>query len=111
MSTQYFKANIKYDTNFGIDEERALYIKENNSIDYRYIVDENGDEPSMSGSDSYCNALSIVLRLGENRSNYDYSVSIEECSFKDLPDKVKRALDYEYAKQQDKNNETKNTTE
>lgn len=84
MSKQLFRARIKFDTNFGYDEEMTLYILENNCIDYRYIVDERGNEPPAHGSDAYCDAIASVISLKSD--------CVEECTIDDLPNPVKIAF-------------------
>ncbi len=81
MSKQFFRAKIKYDTNCGYDDEMTLYVMENNSIDYRMIVGKDGHNPSVSGTDWYCNAIASVISLK--------SPDLEECSLDELPEAVK----------------------
>ena len=84
MSKQLFRAKIKYDTNCGYDDEMTLYVMENNSTDYRMIVDKEGNDPSVSGTDWYCNAVASVISLK--------SPDIERCTVEDLPEAVKIAF-------------------
>lgn len=92
MSKQYFKATITYDTNLGFDETETLYIIENNSTDYRVVVNENGEYPKPYGTDWYCDALSVVLNLGRNANGQNYNVIIEEIEWKNLPNKLQTIL-------------------
>lgn len=84
MSKQFFRAKIKYDTNCGYDDEMVLYVMQNNSSDYRMIVDKDGHDPLVSGTDWYCNAIASIISLK--------SPDIEECILDDLPEPVKIAF-------------------
>lgn len=84
MSKQFFRAKIKYDNNCGYDDEMTLYVMENNSSDYRMIVDKDGHDPSVSGTDWYCNAIASIISLK--------SPDLEECTLDDLPEAVKIAF-------------------
>jgi hypothetical protein len=92
MSKQYFKATITYDTNLGFDETEILYVIENNSTDYRVVVNENGEYPKPYGTDWYCDALSVVLNIGGEVDNLSYKVKKQEIGWKDLPDKLRNIL-------------------
>ena len=88
MSKQYFKYDITYDTNLGFDETETLYVLENNSTDYRVVVDENGEYPKPYGTDWYCDALSVVLFIGTSVEELSYKVNMKEIGWKDLPEKL-----------------------
>lgn len=88
MSKQIFKVHIEYDTNWGFSETKDFYILQNNSIDYRHIVNKNGEDLPTHGTDSYCNCLSHALLL-ENYDNVGDKCVVEEISLNDLPNKIK----------------------
>ena len=88
MSKQYFRVIITYDTNLGFDETKTLYVLENNSTDYRVVVDENGEYPKPCGTDWYCDALSVVISIGVSVETVNYKVDMQEISWKDLPEKL-----------------------
>lgn len=92
MSKQYFKYDITYDTNLGFDETKTLYVLENNSTDYRIVVDENGVCPKPYGTDWYCDAMSVVLNIGGDVDNLSYKVKKQEIGWKNLPDKLQTIL-------------------
>jgi hypothetical protein len=87
MSKQYFHCRIKYDDNAGSLVTEDLYIYENNSTDYRQILDKTGKAPYCLGTDSYCDALGAVLRLE--------APGMEEVAFLDLPVAVQKSIDIE----------------
>lgn len=93
MSTQFLKATITYDNNCGSDNTEVFYICENNSIDYRKVITEDGKEPICSGTDWYCDALAHVLAI-EDSDDTLHKVVIEECGWKGLPDNIKKIFDY-----------------
>lgn len=93
MSKQYFKARMGYDTNCGFCDEAVFYVRENNSIDYRMVVDENGESPSLSGTDSYCDMLAKVLSLEGYPEDYGEHVIFEQVAFVDLPKNIQNVFD------------------
>ena len=94
MSKQYFKITIKYDNNCGGTDTQLLYAYENNSHDYMTIVTENGENPSCSGTDWYCNALGYALLL-ENNDDTSNSTIVEECGWMGLPENIQKVFDYQ----------------
>lgn len=95
MSSQYFKAIIDYDNNCGSNDTKVLYVYENNTTDYMQIVDEEGNEPSLCGTDWYCEALSNVLIL-QDSDNPCSSTKIEECGWNGLPENIQKVFDYKF---------------
>ena len=91
MSRQYFKATLKYDSNYGPTLEQDIYIREDNSTDYREAVYENGEYVECRGTDSYCDALACALSLSEAK-NHSYEVTLVEGGCDDWPDKVKETF-------------------
>ena len=89
MSSQYFKYKIEYDNNCGDMENKTLYVQENNTIDFRVVVNEDGTLPEFHGSDCYCDAMSVVLGLGMDCKKSSYSVERIECGWLSMPDPVK----------------------
>lgn len=95
MSSQYFKAILEYDNNGGETEKQTFYIHENNTTDFRKVITEDGKNPSCSGTDSYCNGLAAIIELdGDER----YGITMNECSWDDLPDKIQQIFNYELYK-------------
>ena len=90
MSNQYFKIVISYDNNLGSTDSEILYAHENNTSDYMKIVTENGENPSMCGTDSYMKCLSHVCNLEEVDSEYFEKVTIEEMAFSKLPNNIQK---------------------
>jgi rubredoxin len=87
MSKQYFHCQIKYDDSSGSLVIEDLYVYENNSTDYRSVLDKDGKAPYCLGTDSYCDALGAVLRLEVPGT--------EEVAFTELPVAVQKSIDIE----------------
>ena len=93
MSSQYFKVKMGYDTNGGFCNEAVFYVYEDNSIDYRIVVDENGESPSLSGTDSYCDMLAKVLSLEDYPDDYGEHVIFVQVPFVNLPKIVQNVFE------------------
>ena len=101
MSRQRFKITLRYDSNCGPTDEQIIYCIQNNSTDYRYFFDENGEFIECYGTDSYCDYLGYALRLEEYIENkptcYNdkewWGCKIDEIGWSELPDKVKETYD------------------
>ena len=97
MSKQRFKITLRYDSNYGPTEEQIIYCIQNNSTDYRYFFNENGEFIECYGTDSYCEYLGYALRLEEHIENKPtwwndkewWGCKVEEISSLELPDKIK----------------------
>lgn len=94
MSRQRFKIAIHYDSNEGYIGKYIIYCLQNNSSDYRYFLDKNGDFIECYGPDSYCDYLGCALRLetfiDKIFPNGEWmGCKVEEIGFSELPELIK----------------------
>lgn len=98
MSRQRYKITIHYDSNAGYTEEEIIYCLQNNSTDYRYFLDEKGNDVECCGTDSFCEYLSYAIRLKtyiDQTFNNDkwWGCKVEEIGFSELPELIKEKYD------------------
>ncbi len=98
MSRRRFKITIQYDSNVGYTGKDIIYCLQNNSSDYRYFLDENGNFIECYGTDSCCDYLAYALKLETfidkifpNGEWWDCKV--EEIGFSELPELIKEKYD------------------
>ena len=91
MSKQYFKTYITFKDWFG-ECCTTFFIQEDNSTDYRIIVDENGNPPDLMGEDSYFDVFGDLVKLKETNLTKQYKSEIHEISWNDLPPNVQQAF-------------------
>ena len=104
MSKQYFYSYISHNNGY-TDDYEVFYIEEDNTTDYRKIVDINGNPPELKGEDDYFAVFSAMMNMEAPDKVGDYVTDVIEISWSDLPDKVKDSFSYGSTPSNTKTNE------
>lgn len=95
MKYRYFKSIIDYDVY--LDQcKNIFYIceKYENNRHTRVILTEDGNIPTLSGEDSYWDALAAVFRIHSELGKH-YCVKTVSMKWKELPENIQKIFNYE----------------